>query len=224
MRKKLVIKSGKYKIFGVSNTNDKEKTIKLYREGKPRITECLNQHKNKRSSGLYGCGIYAYLSENIAKKRCIQSKSDCYEIDVSEFKIYIPNNLDNLIDLSNAMNNILFDRVVIAFGISIDNKESLDDALFNINRSETIKFTKDEINKAIDGSKECKGSLPLEECSPPINYLLHSKGFDGIIPKGKSADENQFGCVIFKEAIERKLQRKFKSFEDIDIGVKLDIQ
>ena len=189
----------------------------IYREGKPRLTECQFQHlMGRRSSGLYGSGLYAYRSKDIATHRCSHSGTDCYEIDVSKLNFYKPENLDNIIDLSAHMMN----------GIRKYEENVSDEWLEDdIRRIKDLDINLYEVKEAIERANWCRQNIndPFgKQCTLPINYLLLSKGFDGIEPEGSAANKNQFGVVIFKEIIDNIFDKNHKCLEeDIDIGVKI---
>ena len=182
----------------------------IYRDGKPRATECQFSHyMDKRSTGLYGSGIYAFKDKDVAERYC-RKKDQCYKIDVTDLNLYKPDNLDDLIDVG-------------AMTARIIRKEDENISLKDIKETaEAANLSFGEVWNGIEDAKYCihkKEDYSRLKCSMPINYILEN--YDGVEPQGKAANQNSFGIVIFKEAAERMLGEDIRCIDNIEgIGEK----
>lgn len=223
---------------------------RLYRCSKPRIRECMDEHTGRRSTGNYGCGLYAYEHIEPAKAQARGDKEKCYIIPIKGAKLYKPYHIGQLADFSSAM-------TIVAYDDDPNWSKELFDHIKNVERKYKAEKDKDRqaerryqayhdvdmerfglggfdssgihIINAIQKSKECiakkrEGLSPWEwamYCSPPINHLLYDQGFDGIMPLGEAADWNSAGVVVFKEFLEKKFGKELKAHENFEYGEEL---
>jgi len=209
----------KYKQFPLLSHNIKNTYNALFRNGYPRITETMDQHTMRRSTGLYGSGLYAYCDYIRAK----QDEKDVYKIDTHLYNLYPIEKLDNIIDFSSDL--LYATRRYMNEKDRKDYNKYIDSAF---KKSSKIplqnQITKNEIRASVEESAKCLLTMPKNTCSQPINRLLYSRGYDGILPNKNACNNNSFGSVIFKEAIARNEKipiDTLQSYKNLDIGQKI---
>jgi hypothetical protein len=199
----------------------------VYRNGAPRVTESLNQHTDRRSTGYYGSGVYAYQTLSRAAK----DEREVYALDISHLRLYHPVAIDELVSASSDMleafrklkqyNDPSLVELVRAGEVrDPEYLKWVNSAYENLLSIPNLTVTRSDVQNAIADSLHCRNTVAPEDrfhrdeyCSVPLNYLLRAKGYDGVQPDLASADSNTFGVVIFREALDHGIP--IKNTDDI---------
>jgi hypothetical protein len=161
----------------------------------------MDEQDGNRGTGYFGTGVYFYVTKQGREDDRAYGAKEQPGVDMKcacrkPFKL---KTWDEGVDFHN------FSRDMMRSVKSKDQRAptcrlALSEGL-GISWAECNQRSKD----AVEATRRClveAGTPWAPYCTQPINHLLGDLGFDCVYPLGEMGDDNSFGAVILKEAID----------------------
>jgi|APHM01.1.fsa_nt_gi hypothetical protein len=201
----------------------------LHRVGVPSIGETYGRRWNaNRGTGGLGTGVYAFRTMEAAESNADEGQT-VFMLRGALTNPVVPEDFSTTVAVNDMSKELARLIVRVSEGETTyeaareDNPRRLrrksrkvlfgTPQLSSLYGFETDVFVSEAIDAAQVAAEE-RDEIPAGTATQPINKLLYPQ-FDGVYPRGEAGDSGTYGCVVFKEKVDRCVNRVTKRAERI---------
>ena len=163
--------------------------------------------------------IHTYISHDKEKRQ----NEAIVKLDITDMRLYEPNNLPEFEAFTKKINNIISNHLWLKKERNFDELEQYRQDMNQIikeaekleEKDSNLQGLSNQVSHGIQSTLQCLKTKKSNQCSQPINHMLSSLLYDGILPPPEYANDNRYGAVIFTDSFYKTRCIKYTEKNDI---------